>query len=150
MQAAFLAEQEKANPELIAAALLHDFGHLVHDLPDDAPDRGIDDCHENVGKNYLRSFFPESVTEPIRMHVDAKRSLCGVDQDYLGKLSEPSITSLNLQGGAMSAEEAREFETNVYWQDAVRLRKWDDAAKVPGLDVPGIEYFRPYLETAAH
>ena len=80
LQSALLAEQESASPELIAAALLHDIGHLLHALPDDAPDDGIDDVHEELGYRYLTQIFPDAVTEPVRLHVPAKRYLCGKDQ----------------------------------------------------------------------
>ena len=105
LQAAMFAEQEQGSPELISAALLHDFGHLLHNLPDDAPDQGVDDFHENTGHNALARLFPLAVVEPIKLHVSAKRYLCTTDSNYFSKLSEASVTSLKLQGGTMSAEE---------------------------------------------
>ncbi|MCA8999163.1 MAG: HD domain-containing protein [Planctomycetaceae bacterium] len=145
LQAATLAEQEDAAPDLIVAALLHDIGHLLHDLPVDAPEQGIDDHHETAGMNYLKNKFPASVTEPIRMHVAAKRYLCAAEPGYSQTLSEPSVVSLNLQGGQMSLKEMQEFEQSPYWKEAVSLRRWDDAAKDPDLKTPPLEHFAKYM-----
>ncbi len=146
LQAATFAENEQAPPSLIAAALLHDVGHLLHDLPDDAPDDGIDDRHETSGYNYLRELFPAAVTEPVRLHVPAKRYLCAVDPNYRQQLSQPSIVSLELQGGTMTAEEVAEFEANDHCDGAVRLRRWDDAAKDPNATTPPLSHFAQYLQ----
>lgn len=139
LQTALLAQNEQADDALIAAALLHDVGHLLHGLPDDAPDQAIDDVHENRAADWLIKHFGPRVTEPVRLHVAAKRYLCAVDPNYLGLLSTPSVTSLRLQGGPMSAKEVLDFETNPYYQAAVRLRRWDDTAKVPGLPTPTLQ-----------
>ncbi len=149
LQCAALAEHEQAKSELIAAALLHDIGHLLHSLPDGAPDEGIDDHHENSGNAFLREHFPDSVAEPVRLHVLAKRYLCTVDPDYYSLLSEPSIVSLKLQGGRMSGAEVAEFESNPFCEDAVRLRKWDDAAKDPNANTPDLQHYRSVLEQAS-
>lgn len=145
LQAALLAEHEGASAELIVAALLHDVGHLLHDLPDDAPEQGIDDRHETSASHFLRRSFPDSVVEPVRMHVDAKRFLCAVEPDYLKQLSGPSIVSLHLQGGPMSPDEVDQFRQNPHWESAVRLRRWDDAAKIADLPTPTVEYFAKYM-----
>lgn len=147
LQAALLADRDGASDGLVVAALLHDVGHLLHDLALDAPDDGIDDHHENSGHHFLKTYFPPDVTEPVRLHVDAKRYLCAVDPAYQGRLSGPSITSLNLQGGPMNASEVHHFESNPHHQDAVRLRRWDDQAKVAGLVTPPIEHFRERLQS---
>lgn len=149
LQAADLAEREQASPALIAAALLHDVGHLLHNLPDDAPDKGLDDHHETSAGNCLKPIFPDSVVEPVRMHVAAKRYMCATNPDYISQLSEPSLISLKLQGGPMDAEEVRQFEANPYAQDAVRLRHWDDEAKVAGLVTPSLEHFWKYVRQVA-
>jgi len=149
LQAAMFAEQEGAAPTLVAAALIHDVGHLLHDLPSDAPGQGIDDRHETRAAAWLAQRFPPSVVAPVAMHVSAKRYLCAVDGEYLKQLSPPSVQSLALQGGPMSAEEIQRFETRPYFQDAVRLRRWDDAAKVVGLATPPLEHFARYLDLAA-
>lgn len=149
LQAAALAESEGASPELIAAALLHDVGHLLHDLPDDAPDIGTDDHHEASAGNYLRQMFPESVCAPVRMHVAAKRFLCAVDDRYMAALSRPSQVSLELQGGPMSPGEVEAFRRDPHHEDAVRLRRWDDEAKVAGLVTPSLDHFARYVRQAA-
>lgn len=145
LQAAALAEAEQASPELIAAALLHDVGHLLHDLPDDAPDTGTDDHHEASAGRYLQQLFPESVCAPVRMHVNAKRYLCAVDETYASSLSRPSQVSLALQGGPMTPEEVEAYRRQPYSEDAVRLRRWDDEAKVAGLETPSLEHFAEYV-----
>ncbi|HWB13554.1 MAG TPA: HD domain-containing protein [Pirellulales bacterium] len=149
LQAALLAEEEGAPPELIAAALLHDVGHLLHDLPDDAPDAGVDDRHENSAANYLGKRFSRRVTEAVRLHVAAKRYLCAVDERYLSSLSQPSIVSLQLQGGPMTPAEVAEFERHPYFDDSVRLRRWDDAAKIPHHPTPPLAHFARYVAQAA-
>jgi phosphonate degradation associated HDIG domain protein len=148
LQTAFLAMQEQASAALIAAALLHDIGHLIHDLPDDAPNDGIDDRHEVSGYHYLVSLFGPAVTEPVRLHVPAKRYLCAVDEGYMRQLSEPSLVSLTLQGGPMNGEEVNRFFKLPFADDAVRLRKWDDQAKVVGLPTPSLDEFADYLRQA--
>jgi len=149
LQAAFFAEAEGAASPLIAAALLHDVGHLLHDLPADAPDHGIDDRHEALGARWLKERFGPDVCDPVQLHVDAKRYLCAVDPDYRQLLSEPSIQSLELQGGPMSAAEIAAFEQLPHFPEAVRLRRWDDAAKVPNLVTPYLEHFAAHLDAAA-
>lgn len=146
LQAAWFAECDGAKPALIAAALLHDVGHLLHALPDDAPDQGIDDVHESLAAGWLAQRFPPAVAAPAAMHVAAKRYLCAVDREYLGLLSAPSIHSLRLQGGPMSPEEVASFESRPFFADAVRLRRWDDAAKIVGLATPDLAHFSTYLD----
>jgi [1-hydroxy-2-(trimethylamino)ethyl]phosphonate dioxygenase len=148
LQAAWLAEKSGADAELISASLLHDVGHLLHDLPDDAPDQGIDDRHEILGQQWLEKHFSPAVVEPVRLHVDAKRYLCTVDPAYMAILSPPSIQSLHLQGGPMNPDEVRHFESNPQHERAVRLRRWDDTAKDPNLETPSIEYFAKYIDEA--
>ncbi len=149
LQAAALAENEQAADGLIAAALLHDIGHLLHDLPDDAPDSGIDDRHENAGYYFVRSLFSEEVTEPVRLHVPAKRDSCATEAGYREALSASSLVSLNLQGGPMTPEEVAGFRENPFAEAAVRLRRWDDAAKIPQHPTPPLEHFASYLRRLA-
>jgi gamma-butyrobetaine dioxygenase len=146
LQTAFQAEQESAPDALIAAALLHDIGHLLHKLPEDIADRGIDGRHERVGAMWLARNFPAAVTEPIRMHVAAKRYLCSVDAEYKRQLSAASIQSLALQGGPMSDDEVREFEASAYAHEGMRLRQWDDRAKVVESKTPGLPQYQSLLE----
>jgi len=145
LQAAFLAESEGAGPELVVAALLHDVGHLLHDLPAGAPEEGVDDLHERLAAEWLAGRFPNSVVEPIRLHVEAKRYLCAVDPNYRASLSAPSDLSLQLQGGPMTAGESELFRGRAHHADAVRLRRWDDQAKVAGLATPPLEHFLPEI-----
>jgi phosphonate degradation associated HDIG domain protein len=141
LQAATLARENNASNQLITAALLHDIGHLLHDLPNDAPLKGIDDVHENKAAVFLRKYFPEAVTEPVRLHVMAKRYLSSTEETYYSLLSEPSKQSLVLQGGLMSEAEVSAFEQNPFFSDAVKLRKWDDQAKVQELITAPVEDF---------
>jgi len=148
LQAATFAEREGATPALVAAALIHDVGHLLHDLPHDAPNQGIDDQHESLAAAWLASRFPPAVVAPVAMHVAAKRYICATDAEYLGQLSQPSIQSLALQGGPMARDEIDRFESRPFFQDALRLRRWDDTAKVIGMVTPGLEHFARYLDRA--
>jgi len=146
LQCAMLAEHHDSSPSLIVASLLHDVGHLLHDLPDDAPDQGIDDHHENSGYRFLKDHFDPAVSEPVRQHVAAKRYLCTVDSEYFGMLSEPSGVSFHLQGGMMSEDQLAEFKSSPHWKDSVQLRKWDDLAKVVDLKTPTVEHFLDYID----
>ena len=148
LQAAALGESQGATPALITAALVHDIGHLLHDLPDDAPDEGIDDRHEILGQKWLEKRFPSSVVEPVRLHVDAKRYLCAVEASYAALLSAPSAHSLMLQGGPMNPVEVATFKSSPFYADAVTLRRWDDQAKDPALQTPTIEHFAKYIDQA--
>ena len=149
LQAAELAEKEGAPASLIVAALLHDVGHLLDGQDEDLAQRGIDGHHEEAGSRWLARNFGPEVVEPIRLHVAAKRYLCSVDPAYLDGLSPASRLSLAVQGGPMSDEERNEFESNPYYREAIRLRHWDDTAKVPGLEVPGLEHYRDRLAATA-
>ena len=146
LQTACFAERDEAPPLLVAAALLHDYGHLVHGLPEDIADRGIDGTHEEAGARSLEEHFVAAVTEPTRLHVAAKRYLCAVEPDYLQTLSPASIKSLKLQGGPYTPTEVEEFEAGPHGADAVRLRRYDDMGKVPGMETPDLEHFRPVLD----
>jgi phosphonate degradation associated HDIG domain protein len=140
LQTAHLAVQEGASDALVAAALLHDIGHLLG--PEDDPaERGIDAVHERRGCAWLGRHFGPEVTEPIRLHVFAKRYLCAVDAVYRGLLSPGSIRSLELQGGVLTGGEIQNFECNQHAAGAVRLRRWDDRAKVPSLVVPDLGHY---------
>jgi phosphonate degradation associated HDIG domain protein len=146
LQCAHRAEQSGAAPELVAAALLHDVGHLLHGLGEDLAEQGIDGRHEEGGAAWLNHHFEAAVVDPVRLHVAAKRYLCAVEPDYFAGLSEASRRSLLLQGGPMSPEEVRDFEREPWFRCAVAVRRWDDMAKVPGLVVPGLDHYRPCLE----
>jgi len=142
LQSAALAEAEGASPALIVAALLHDVGHLIHTGGEDIAERGIDARHEAIGATYLAKHFGPEVVEPVRLHVPAKRYLCAIDKGYWQDLSDASKRSLELQGGIFTPDEAEEFAGLPQAQDAVRLRRWDDLAKVVGLETKPIEAYR--------
>jgi phosphonate degradation associated HDIG domain protein len=148
LQTAWGAEQAGAGAALVAAALLHDVGHLLHDFPEDCAVAGIDDAHEERGARWLLRHFGPEVTEPVRLHVAAKRFLCATDPAYAGGLSEASLRSLRLQGGRFTPDEATRFRAHPHAEAAVVLRRLDEQAKVPGLPTPGLEHFRPFLEAA--
>jgi phosphonate degradation associated HDIG domain protein len=141
LQTAWQAEQNKATAALVTAALLHDVGHLLHDLGEDCADEGIDDRHEALGAEWLASHFGADVVEPVRLHVAAKRYRCAVDPEYHSRLSDASRLSLKLQGGPFTETQARRFEQHPYFQDAVRLRLWDEGAKIPNVETPSLEQF---------
>jgi phosphonate degradation associated HDIG domain protein len=148
LQTAWAAEQAGAGSAVIAAALLHDVGHLLHDLPEHCALSGFDDAHEVRGASWLGRHFGPEVAEPVRLHVPAKRFLCATDPSYVGSLSEASARSLKLQGGPFTADEAAQFRNHPHAETAVALRRFDEQAKVPGLPTPALEHFRPFVEAA--
>jgi [1-hydroxy-2-(trimethylamino)ethyl]phosphonate dioxygenase len=148
LQSALAAERDGAPPRLVAAALLHDYGHFIHDLPADSAEHGVDTEHEEVAHAFLSAHFGPEVAEPVRMHVAAKRYLCATEPSYMAELSPASILSLELQGGPYSQAEVAAFEASPYAEDAVRLRRYDDIGKLPGLETPDLEHYRPVLQAA--
>ncbi|HEY4609148.1 MAG TPA: phosphonate degradation HD-domain oxygenase [Ilumatobacteraceae bacterium] len=146
LQTADAAAQDGASDDLVAAALLHDVGHLLHTMAADSADHGVDTVHEEVGARWLSRAFGDSVTAPIRLHVAAKRYLCAIPGGYSTVLSPASVHSLLLQGGPMTPEEVVAFESLPHSADAVRVRRWDDRGKVAGRDVPSFDHYRPLLE----
>jgi [1-hydroxy-2-(trimethylamino)ethyl]phosphonate dioxygenase len=147
LQAAFLAQRESSEDALVVAALLHDIGHLLHQQGEDAAEDGADTHHEELAVRLLANHLPQAVTEPIRLHVAAKRYLCFADPAYAQALSPSSQLSLQLQGGPMSPEEAEEFLGGPFARQAVALRLWDDEAKIPDLPVQPLEDYIPQLKT---
>ncbi len=143
LQTAAAAERDGAPPALIAAALLHDIAYVIH-TPGDDP--ALDPGHAELGARFLSQHFAPAVVEPVRLHVAAKRYLCTVEPGYRQALSPPSVRTLALQGGLLDEAEVRAFEASPRAGDAVRLRRWDDAAKVAGALTPELEHYRPILE----
>lgn len=141
LQSAALAETAGADDALVTAALLHDLGHLLHDLGETPSLRGVDDVHQYRAIPFLRGVFPDAVLDAIRLHVDAKRYLCATRPGYHDALSEDSQRSLLLQGGVFSAQQAGEFIAQSGAADAVRLRLWDDLAKDAQAHTPGLAHF---------
>lgn len=146
LQCAQWAEKSGETPATVAAALLHDLGHLL--APDgDAAQR--DDLHQYVPIPFLRGLLPDAVLEPIRLHVDAKRCLCVMESSYWATLSPASQHSLVLQGGPFTPDEALRFAAQPFAQEALRLRRYDDLAKVPGLPTPPLDHYMALLQSLA-
>jgi phosphonate degradation associated HDIG domain protein len=146
LQAAWQAEQQGAESAMIVAALLHDIGHLLHDLPAGYLEHGTDDQHETLGARWLSQYFGPAVTMPIQLHVTAKRYLCATEPTYFATLSPTSVRSLAVQGGPFTKAQAQRFIANPFAQQAVQLRRWDERAKIPALHTPDFDHFRPHLE----
>jgi len=149
LQSAAHAEAQGLTPAMIIAALLHDVGHMVHDLGEAPAEEGIDDRHEELGAQWAAARFPLAVSEPIRLHVAAKRYLCAVEDGYEASLSKDSLISLALQGGRMSAAEQAAFLATPYAADALALRRIDEIAKDPQAVTAPLETFlEKYLSAA--
>ena len=148
LQCAHFAERSEASPATITAALLHDIGHILHNLPENIAQLGLDGRHEDIGANYLSTWFGADVTETVRMHVAAKRYLCATQPSYIAQLSPSSVESLQLQGGPMGDDEANAFEASPHAQHAVAVRRWDDEAKIRDMEVPGVQHYLPILQAA--
>lgn len=141
LQTAALAEAAGADDELVTACLLHDLGHLLHELGESPTLRGVDDVHQYAALPFLRGLFGERVLGGIQLHVDAKRYLCATVDGYEAALSADSQRSLKLQGGVFSAAQAAAFIARPGAADAVKLRQWDDLAKVEGGATPALAHF---------
>ena len=147
LQSARLAEQDGASDELVVASFLHDLGHLINDQGETPTLRGVDDRHEYVALPFLRDLFGPAVLQPIRLHVDAKRYLCArgdgaiTGAEYWAALSIDSKRSLELQGGIFSKGQATAFRAEPFAQDGVRLRQWDDRAKLREARTPPLAHF---------
>jgi len=154
LQTAALAEAAGASDALIAAALLHDIGHFGTDIPDGNADarhtvmleQRVDRAHEEAGARLLAVHFGPEVTEPVRLHVAAKRYLSALDSGYADTLAPAARHTLALQGGPFSEEECRAFDALTGAAQAVALRRFDDGAVVPGVETPDLDHYRPLLE----
>lgn len=142
LQCAQLAEWDRADASMVAAALLHDIGHLIDT---GAGGDEVDDVHELRSVGLLASSFPATVLEPIRLHVWAKRYLAAVDASYASQLTPASVHSLRLQGGPLDVAHLHLFEDQPHAESAVVLRRWDDQAKVPGRRTPPLAYYLDLL-----
>jgi phosphonate degradation associated HDIG domain protein len=147
LQCAHLAEQAGETPHTVAAALLHDLGHLLAAEREHRDDDDLqrDDLHQYVAIPFLRGLLPDAVLEPIGLHVDAKRCLCCTEAGYWGTLSSASKRSLELQGGAMLFAQAQAFMARPFAEEALRMRRYDDRAKVPGLPTPPLDHYLALL-----
>jgi phosphonate degradation associated HDIG domain protein len=146
LQCAWMAEQDGHPASVIAAALLHDVGHFLHGHGEDYLVKDINDRHEDLGARFLSRAFGPDITEPVRMHVPAKRYLAATRAGYFEVLSPASAKSLALQGGPMTPDEVRHFESEPHFATATAVRVYDDQGKVPGLQTPPYAHFRKYLE----
>jgi phosphonate degradation associated HDIG domain protein len=149
LQAAHFARVQGAPKQLVIAALLHDVGHLLEDVPQAIEDWVSDARHEEVGARWLAQRFGPEISEPVRLHVPAKRYLCAIDPQYFSQLSTASVHTLKLQGGAMSAAEVSRFEREPYYREAVRVRHWDDQGKVAGLATPALQAYAALIDALA-
>ena len=144
IQTAMLAEKAKCNDDLICSCLLHDYGHFILENPDELVKLNVDGQHENIGYEYLKSFFKKEILEPIKYHVLAKRYLAN-DKKYFNLLSEASKTSLKLQGGALNPEECNKFEAQEYFKPSILLRKFDESAKKTYIKMKSIHDYKKLL-----
>ncbi|MDO8778480.1 MAG: HD domain-containing protein [Burkholderiaceae bacterium] len=145
LQAAHLARCAGAGDPLVVATLLHDVGHLLSGLPGTPTLEGVDDHHEHMGADLLAQWFDEAVTQPIRLHVQAKRCLAARPA-YQRALSEDSRRSLVLQGGPMDEAERQAFQLTPRALEAVALRRWDEAAKNPLWKAESLAHLWPVVE----
>ncbi len=159
LQCATLAEQDGADEELVVAALLHDFGRLIVDDDElsDAVEHDVDDGvkrqgHGAVCAHALKPYFSDRVLFCVGQHAESKRYLCTTEPEYRDGLSAGSITTLEKQGGVMSADEQATFESSPFVADAVRVRRWDDGGKIPGMATGSLDHFleltRRHLQAA--
>jgi predicted HD phosphohydrolase len=144
IQTAMLAEKDKCSSDLICSSLLHDYGHFVVKNPNQLVASQIDGNHEIIGANYLKTFFSNKIIEPILLHVDAKKYLAR-DKKYFNSLSEASKVSLKLQGGIMSNYEAKQFEQNKNYKNAIKLRRFDEDAKKQNIKIKNIKDYKKLL-----
>ena len=129
--AALLRAARPDDDELAVAGLVHDIGHL---LP------GVDDAgHAEAGAAAVRGALGERVAGLVGLHVEAKRYLVAGEGRYGAALSDDSVASMARQGGAMSEAERARFSALPLGDDAVALRRADDAGKVLGLDVGDLQ-----------
>jgi gamma-butyrobetaine dioxygenase len=149
LQTAAMAEHDGAPPALVVASLLHDVGHFTGPLTGHDLMAGSDNRHSHVGADWLARWFGPAVTEPVRLHVAAKRYLCAVDPAYASQLCEASTYTLRVQGGPMSPAESTSFKAEPYAADSIHLRRWDDGAKDAGLAVPSYDHYAPTVARLA-
>ncbi len=144
IQTAMLAEKNNCSSSLICSSLLHDYGHFILENPDDLVNKKKDGKHEDVGYEFLKKYFVKDVVKPIKYHVKAKRYLAR-DEKYYQLLSEASKVSLKLQGGIMNDKETKEFESNEFFENSIKLRKFDEGAKKAGLKIKSINEYKNLL-----
>ncbi len=146
IQTAMLAEENNSSKSLVCACLLHDYGHFIVDDPDLLVSKSLDGKHEDLGFDFLKNYFVQEVTEPVKLHVLAKRYLSRNDS-YYNLLSEASKISLKLQGGIMNDYEAKKFSSLKFYNDAIKVRKYDDDGKIPNVKIKNIEDYRDLISS---
>jgi phosphonate degradation associated HDIG domain protein len=147
LQSATLAVEAGEPAPVVVAALFHDIGHLVGEGDRGLAERGIDKRHEDLGADALQPLFGEAVATPVRLHVPAKRWLCFAEGGYWDSLSRGSKVSLAVQGGPFDAAQAKAYIAQPHAEAAVRLRRYDDLAKVRGRDTPALDEFRGWASS---
>jgi 2-amino-1-hydroxyethylphosphonate dioxygenase (glycine-forming) len=147
VQAAQLAEAQGFDEEVILAAFLHDIGHISEAAKGDneMDGFGIKD-HEELGAEFLREKgFSKKIARLVESHVEAKRYLTIKDPAYYAQLSEASKKTLEYQGGPMSEEEAAAFEQYPLFDLIIRMRKWDEEAKIEKQPLPDLRHYRQMM-----
>lgn len=150
IQTALAAKRNESNSVIITAALLHDIGHFLHPHSENCADKQIDSQHELAGEKFLKVYFVPEVAELVKHHVNAKRYLTAVDKTYYANLSSASLHSLQLQGGPMQKHEAAAFKKHPLFEKILKLRYWDEGAKIPNKPLPPIEDFSAALKESLH
>jgi len=137
LQAASLAARDNQRPEVVLASLLHDVGHLLA-LRDNRPSDSLGaHDHGTLGAQAVTDAgLPHEVAALVRDHVDAKRYLVATDMRYHAQLSPSSVITLKAQGGPMSTDEADAFAKSDTFREAIRIRRYDEAAKLTDPDPP--------------
>ncbi len=145
IQSVMIAEKSKSKKNLICSCLLHDYGHFILDNPDELVKKNQDGKHEDIGYEYLKTFFKKEVVEPIKHHVIAKRYLAR-DKKYYNRLSDASVVSLKLQGGLLNNREAKSFEKEEFFKEAIKLRKFDESAKKTNVKIKDVIEYKDLLK----
>ena len=146
LQTAFLADENDEEDNVVVAALLHDFGHLICNMPNNTFGEGSDNYHEELGAKALQHWFEDDIVDAVRLHVDAKRYLCAANPKYKDKLSKASITTMAIQGGPMNKREMLAFRRKKGHRIAIRIRAYDDLGKMPEMRRPGLNYYIPKIK----
>ncbi len=148
-QCALLAEEEGANDEIILAAFFHDIGHFCEHVMEvnNMDGYGVVD-HEKLGADFLRrNNFSENIASLVQNHVQAKRYLTFADQSYYDNLSEASKQTLSYQGGIMTEKQASDFEKDPLFEWHIKLRKWDERAKLQNQPLPSLDKYAQMMIT---
>jgi len=143
-QAAQLAEEEGHDDEVVLAAFFHDIGHLCEFIMPVELMEGVGVLdHESIGQEYLvKKGFSERIAKLVKSHVEAKRFLTFKFPEYFEKLSDASKLTLQHQGGRMNAEEAEAFEADPMFDIYIKMRTWDDLAKITNKALPDLNRYK--------